>query len=74
MAQLYSIVTPNLTGTKLSLDSLYELALKLTHNQTLDFLSNTNNLPASLMNSLYKWGHLSIVDYQFFLTEAVQSS
>ncbi|MDE5100821.1 MAG: hypothetical protein O4861_21805 [Trichodesmium sp. St16_bin4-tuft] len=27
MAQLYSIVTPNLTGTKLSLDSLYELAL-----------------------------------------------
>ncbi|MCL2926748.1 MAG: hypothetical protein MGG37_01505, partial [Trichodesmium sp. MAG_R01] len=29
MAQLYSIVTPNLTGTKLSLDSLYELALKL---------------------------------------------
>ncbi|MCL2930705.1 MAG: hypothetical protein MGG37_22970, partial [Trichodesmium sp. MAG_R01] len=28
MAQLYSIVTPNLTGTKLSLDSLYELALK----------------------------------------------
>ncbi|MDE5100117.1 MAG: hypothetical protein O4861_17975 [Trichodesmium sp. St16_bin4-tuft] len=29
MAQLYSIVTPNLTGTKLSLDSLYELALML---------------------------------------------
>ncbi|MCL2928676.1 MAG: hypothetical protein MGG37_11985, partial [Trichodesmium sp. MAG_R01] len=29
MAQLYSIVTPNLTGTKLSLDSLYELALIL---------------------------------------------
>lgn len=28
MAQLYSIVTPNLTGTKLSLDSLYELALR----------------------------------------------
>ncbi|MDE5100575.1 MAG: hypothetical protein O4861_20455 [Trichodesmium sp. St16_bin4-tuft] len=30
MAQLYSIVTPNLTGTKLSLDSLYELALIVT--------------------------------------------
>ncbi|MDE5100511.1 MAG: hypothetical protein O4861_20130 [Trichodesmium sp. St16_bin4-tuft] len=30
MAQLYSIVTPNLTGTKLSLDSLYELALRKT--------------------------------------------
>ena len=34
MAQLYSIVTPNLTGTKLSLDSLYELAL----NNSLELL------------------------------------
>ncbi|MCL2927307.1 MAG: hypothetical protein MGG37_04560, partial [Trichodesmium sp. MAG_R01] len=34
MAQLYSIVTPNLTGTKLSLDSLYELALRSTTPKT----------------------------------------
>ncbi|MCL2930194.1 MAG: hypothetical protein MGG37_20230, partial [Trichodesmium sp. MAG_R01] len=47
MAQLYSIVTPNLTGTKLSLDSLYELAL--------------SNIRIMIINSYY-WGNDKIVE------------
>ncbi|MCL2930399.1 MAG: hypothetical protein MGG37_21360, partial [Trichodesmium sp. MAG_R01] len=38
MAQLYSIVTPNLTGTKLSLDSLYELALTMETSRLINKL------------------------------------
>ncbi|MCL2926674.1 MAG: hypothetical protein MGG37_01120, partial [Trichodesmium sp. MAG_R01] len=50
MAQLYSIVTPNLTGTKLSLDSLYELALINLLELLGLFPNNSNDHPIYLLS------------------------
>ncbi|MDE5068251.1 MAG: hypothetical protein O4861_15100 [Trichodesmium sp. St16_bin4-tuft] len=60
MAQLYSIVTPNLTGTKLSLDSLYELALIPQNNimqdlrAKLQLLSNKSVIAMFLTHTVPK--------------------